>query len=413
MRFSSVIVTTASLISHALAAPSHLKPRQDTLKFGYGSDKVRGVNLGGWFVLEPWITPSLFDALGGAAVDEWTYCATLGQAEAHNRLSNHWNTWITQSDFNAIAGAGLNHVRIPIGYWSVKPIDGDPYVQGAYDVLGQALDWASGAGLKVMIDLHGAPGSQNGFDNSGRYGGISWGSGDTVQQTLNVLNKIRDDHASHPAVAAIELLNEPLPPGADLNVIKQFYNDGWGDLENSGVAITEHDAFQGPASWNSFGAGETNILLDTHHYEVFDNSQVAMSPSEHVSTACAFGGQMRAVTGKWCISGEWTGALTDCAKYLNGYGKGARYDGSLNGATAVGSCAGLSTGSVAQFSDDLKSATRSFIEAQLDAYESAAGWIFWTWKTEQGAPGWDLGDLLTNGLFPQPLTARNFPGQCS
>ena len=54
-----------------------------------------------------------------------------------------------------MAKAGLNHVRIPIGYWSVIPIDGEPYVQGAYDKLGEALDWASGAGLKVMIDLHG------------------------------------------------------------------------------------------------------------------------------------------------------------------------------------------------------------------------------------------------------------------
>lgn len=58
-------------------------------------------------------------------------------------------------DFNAIAAAGMNHVRIPIGYWSVAPIAGDPYVQGAYAVLGNALNWAQAAGLKVMIDLHG------------------------------------------------------------------------------------------------------------------------------------------------------------------------------------------------------------------------------------------------------------------
>jgi len=44
----------------------------------------------------------------------------------------------------------------------VAPIEGDPYVQGAYAILGQALDWAQTAGLKVLIDLHGAPGSQNG-----------------------------------------------------------------------------------------------------------------------------------------------------------------------------------------------------------------------------------------------------------
>lgn len=119
--------------------------RDDSLKFHFGSEKVRGVNLGGWFILEPWITPSLFDPLNGTAVDEWTFCETLGATEAYNQLSNHWNTWITQADFNAIAAAGLDLVRI--GYWSVISNPGEPYVQGTYQVLGKALDWAQGAGL--------------------------------------------------------------------------------------------------------------------------------------------------------------------------------------------------------------------------------------------------------------------------
>ena len=115
------------------------------------------MNLGGWFVLEPWITPSIFEewADGGGVVDEYTYCQALGPSEAYNRLSSHWNSWITQGDFDQIAAAGLNHVRIPIGYWSVIPVSGEPFVQGAYAVLGRALDWAQSAGLNVMIDLHG------------------------------------------------------------------------------------------------------------------------------------------------------------------------------------------------------------------------------------------------------------------
>jgi len=126
------------------------------LKFPYGNTKVRGVNLGGWFVLEPWITPSIFENSGSdTIVDEYTLTKELGKDEARKRLANHWNSWITQSDFYQIKKAGLNHVRIPIGYWSIYPISGDPYVQGAYDVLGKALDWANNAGLKVMIDLHG------------------------------------------------------------------------------------------------------------------------------------------------------------------------------------------------------------------------------------------------------------------
>ena len=43
--------------------------RDDSLKFSFGSEKVRGVNLGGWFVLEPWITPSIFEATPGNVVD--------------------------------------------------------------------------------------------------------------------------------------------------------------------------------------------------------------------------------------------------------------------------------------------------------------------------------------------------------
>ncbi|KAF3050617.1 exo-1,3-beta-glucanase [Didymella keratinophila] len=345
--------------------------------FDYNGEKVRGVNTGGWFVLEPWITPSIFE--GNAAKDEWTYTEILGKDAAKSKLQDHWNSWITQDDFNQMAKAGLNHVRIPIGYWSVIPIDGEPYVQGAYDKLGEALDWANGAGLKVMIDLHGAPDSQNGFDNSGKYGNVGWTQGDSVSHTIKVLNKIRDDHASHPAVSAIELLNEPLGPNLDMNTVRQFYMDGWGNLKDSNVAVTFHDAFQGVTSWNDWGSGMWDLLLDTHHYEIFDLSAVAMSIDDHVKTACDFGNQMKS-NNKWTISGEWTGGITDCAN-------------------------------VAGLSEADKSNIGRFIEAQLDAYEKATGWIFWTWKTE-GAPEWDMKDLLANGIFPQPLTARKYPGQC-
>ncbi|KAE9962506.1 hypothetical protein BLS_000594 [Venturia inaequalis] len=408
MRSSLFTFATACLAGIAQALPALNEPSA-ALKFSYGQEKVRGVNLGGWFVSEPWITPSLFDAIGGAAIDEWSFCSVLGATEAKKRLSAHWSSWITRGDFYSIAGAGMNHVRIPIGYWSVLPIQGEPYVQGAYEVLAQALDWAQGAGLKVMIDLHGASGSQNGFDNSGRYGAIKWQQGNTVQHTLDVLNKIRDDHAYHPAVSSIQLLNEPFGPSLNIDGIKSFYTAGATALAKTNVTASFHDAFQQTSSWNSWYA-PGNLLQDTHHYEIFTQDQVALSPAAHVSTACAFGGEMRGASHP-IISGEWTGAMTDCTKYLNGFAKGARFDGSFAGSSAVGSCAGLQTGSVASWSQELKVQTRRFIEAQLDAYESNAGWLFWTWKTE-GAPGWDLGDLMRNGVFPNPVTERMFAGQC-
>jgi glucan 1,3-beta-glucosidase len=40
--------------------------------------------------------------------------------------------------------------------------------------LRRALGWLDELGLKVNIDLHTGPGSQNGYDNSGRAGETHW-----------------------------------------------------------------------------------------------------------------------------------------------------------------------------------------------------------------------------------------------
>lgn len=378
---------------------------------------MQGVNLGGWFVLEPWITPSIF-SLGDGVVDEYTYTKALGKDQASSQLTNHWQTWITQADFSAIAQAGLNHVRIPIGYWAVAPLDGDPYVQGQLPILDQAIGWARAAGVKVLIDLHGAPGSQNGFDNSGRYGPVEWQQGDTVQQTINAINGLAQRYKGDTdVVTAIELLNEPLGSSLNLDGVKSFYQSGYDTVHQStgDVAVCIHDAFQDIQSfWNgqfSSSSGDSNVILDTHQYQIFSPDEVGRSPSEHVSFACGLGGKL-AGTDKWTIVGEWTGAQTDCAKWLNGYGKGARYDGTFQGSSKVGDCTGKYTGSVSDLSSDDKNNIRSYIEAQLDAYEQHTGWIFWTWKTES-APEWHMQDLISNGLFPQPLNNRQHPGQCS
>jgi glucan 1,3-beta-glucosidase len=74
-----------------------------------------------------------------------------------------------------------------------------------------------------MIDLHGAPGSQNGFDNSGRRGapantnGIHFLEDGNVDRTLKVLGMITElisgwiteGHIASKTIFGIELANEP------------------------------------------------------------------------------------------------------------------------------------------------------------------------------------------------------------
>ncbi len=85
----------------------------------------------------------------------------LGYSAAQSLLEQHWGSWITESDFAQIAAAGLNHVRIPIGYWAFVLQTGDPYVQGQTNYLATALGWARAHGLKVVLDLHGGEISSN------------------------------------------------------------------------------------------------------------------------------------------------------------------------------------------------------------------------------------------------------------
>lgn len=102
-----------------------------------------------------------------------------------------------------------------------------------------------------------------------------------------------------------------------------------------------------------------------------------MSPDEHISTACGLAGDFAAAD-KPVVVGEWSGALTDCALWLNGRFKGARYDGSFAGETPVGSCQGKSTGSVNGLSGDDKSNIARYNAAQIQAYEAKSGWVIMT-----------------------------------
>ena len=108
--------------------------------------------MGGWLILEPYITPSIFQNAGGA-VGEWTLCEKNSDAESI--LQSHWASWVTESDIQKIAGAGFNLVRIPVGYWAFEKYPGDVFIQGAAEYLDQAVGWAASAGLQIWIDLHG------------------------------------------------------------------------------------------------------------------------------------------------------------------------------------------------------------------------------------------------------------------
>ena len=92
-----------------------------------------GVNIGGWMVLEPWITPSLFyqflgKTLHQTAMDMYSFCEILGPFEANRQLRKHWFSWFTEKDVIILKSHGIKSVRIPIGDYMFQSY-------GPYDIL--------------------------------------------------------------------------------------------------------------------------------------------------------------------------------------------------------------------------------------------------------------------------------------
>ena len=168
--------------------------------------------------------------------------------------------------------------------WAFQKFN-DPYIQGAAPYIDQAITWARQTGLKVWIDLHGAPGSQNGFDNSGHNGTVGWGTGSTVANTLSVIQQIANKYAQdqyQDVVAAIEVLNEPLATSiaGGLDTVLGYYDNAYGDIRSiSDTEVMVHDAFQTGTTFNDvLTSSGGNVVIDHHEYQVFTEELINLSP---------------------------------------------------------------------------------------------------------------------------------------
>lgn len=151
-----------------------------------------------------------------------------------------------------------NKSRIPLGYWSVPMTSNDtkastsvgPYIPGAWPYLLRALEWANKHSVHVILDIHGAPGSQNGYDNSGqRTSNPQWASDPAnVQRTVDTIRFIAANIGG--MIDVLELLNEPAGfLGGDFpQIIRQFWLDGYDAVRQAagaGIKVMIGDAFLG------------------------------------------------------------------------------------------------------------------------------------------------------------------------
>ncbi|EJD40547.1 glycoside hydrolase [Auricularia subglabra TFB-10046 SS5] len=387
----------------------------------WGTDKVRGVNLGGWLVPEPFIAPALYQkylSTGTITGDEWTLSEAMAADPASGglgQMEDHYKTFITEEDFAQIAGAGLNYVRLPIPFWAVETWPGEPFLERtSWTYILQAFEWARKYGLRINLDIHTMPGAQNLWNHSGRGGQINFLNGvmgyANVQRGLGYIRYITE-FISQPqysnVVTMFGIVNEPT---ADVDALRNFYLEahdvirsitGFG--EGKGPFISIHDQFLGPGRWAGFAAGADRMALEQHPYFAFGAGN-APDITPFIARPCTqWGPGLLASQNGFGVttSGEWSLGFNDCGYLINGIGD----------SHATTDCEPWDDWQ--NYDDTRKAQLKQFAMAQMDAMPH---WFFWTWKIgadQSGtvrAPLWSYSLGLQNGWIP--TDPREAEGTC-
>ena len=218
----------------------------------------RGFNIGGWLIKSIYMSP-----ISGAADD--TDVGNIlenrfGQAEADRLQQVYLDNYMTSADFDTIAATGANSVRLPFWWRNFMDENGDFILnnQGKPDfsMLDYAVAECAARGMYVTFELHGAPGSQNGTQQSGyATENPTFFARDAVGEanratTVELWAAIAEHFADEPAVAGYDILGEPYWTGVigpdERWWIWEFYDDAYQAIR----AVDQNHQIILESSWN-------------------------------------------------------------------------------------------------------------------------------------------------------------------
>jgi len=326
-------------------------------------DKIKAVNLGGWLVLERWMNEELFARNHVKGNDET--CFVTQVEDFQSQLEEHWDTYITNDDLDWIKAQGINVVRIPFPWW----IYGENEYARSIEKLDQILLYLQEIDLDFMLDLHTAPGCQNGFDNGGIQNVLEWPNDQkNIDKTIEVLVNISKRYKENKNFHSIQLLNEP-NISIDLNIIQDFYLEAYKQIRQvlTDNYIVMHDGFRLDV-WEEFFTTNSfhNVILDTHMYQCFDQREHKFTIEQHEKAALSRAKRLKKVSALLpVIVGEWS--------------LGMRPNEHIG--------------------KDLPKNMKRYADAQLKGMHDCAGHVFWSYKVRHTHHGWHFRRLVEEGII--------------
>ncbi|MGC5170665.1 discoidin domain-containing protein [Microbacterium sp. DT81.1] len=259
-----------------------------TVATGIGTPKATNISFGAqaarYFRLTQTGTAPQWWSIGelsaGLYNDDYSLNNTLtsrfGTTGAQTVLDAHQDAWLTEADIDNIQAAGLNLIRVPIGWNTFLNLDGS-WKSNPWEKLDWLIDEASQRGIYVLLDLHMLPGGACSWGSCGRYGPYpnEFWLNDTYQDwTVDIWEAMATRYKGVPGVAGYDLINEPLiDPSEDADDLKKK-NDFYDRLYDAVRAIDpDHlivlgaflgmDAVAHPSTY-----GWTNVMYQLHPYDM-------------------------------------------------------------------------------------------------------------------------------------------------
>lgn len=220
-------------------------------------------------------------------------------------------------------------------------------------------------------------------------------------------------------VFGLEIVNEPT---ADLpnsfSTSKSWATQAYSALQstisqdnlNKDIQIITHDSFMGPTQFIPLlgdiksPKNAPTFGVDQHNYQLYTASDNALDQPGHIQEACGWSSALATTKQSMpVIVGEWSAITNICVNSDGSSYASEPCDGS-------GNCATCPTDT---WTPALVEQVRKYVEAQLDTFEdSSDGHFIWSFKSGSNS-GWSVYDLIEAKAFPNPVTDRQYPSQCS
>lgn len=182
---------------------------------------LRGVNLGGWLLQESWMTPNNGEDKAWGNYDTLEVLnERFGDEKAADLINTYLDNWITVSDIDYLKALGVNCVRVPFWYRNFQSDDDGTWIRNKEgDIDFSRLDWivkeCGRRGIYVILDMHGAPGFQSndhscGKVNASKLFDLTLEGLKCRNRTAELWAELAKHFKGNPAVAAFDLLNEPM-----------------------------------------------------------------------------------------------------------------------------------------------------------------------------------------------------------